>query len=95
MKNRQETRNDAAKEAKAGKANEAVKKAAPQTNKPTYYVTADEVTQCWSIQLRNEHMNGYWDEEREYCIWAIPPHLVEAMELHDFFVTGRVIKAKG
>jgi hypothetical protein len=39
-------------------------------------------------------MNGYWDEEREYCIWAIPPHLVEAMELHDFFVTGRVIKAK-
>ena len=95
MKNRQEVRNDAAKEAKSTKAFDAVKKATPQTNNPVYYVTADEVTQCWDIQLRNEVMHGYWDEEREYCIWAIPSKLAEAMELHDFFVSGRVIKSKG
>ena len=94
MTDRNKIRNNAATEAKDKKVAEAVKKTPPQAKKDTYYVTSQETTQCWNIQLRNEHVNGYWDEAREYCIWAVEPHLVEAMELHDFFVSGRVIKSK-
>ncbi|MBL96671.1 MAG: hypothetical protein CMF52_02555 [Legionellales bacterium] len=96
MKNRQEARQDAAKSAKSNKAKEAAKKSPPQKSKAVfeYYVTAEPTTQTWNIQLRNQHMNGYWDEMREYCIWAIPKELKEAMEMHDFFVSGRVIKSE-
>lgn len=60
----------------------------------TWYVSSDKETSVFDVQLNDDRFSGTWDAARQYVRWKIPTELKDAMGVHHFTWTGRIVEDK-
>ena len=60
----------------------------------TWYISSDKETSVFDVQLNDDRFSGTWDAARQYVRWKIPTNFKDAMSIHHFTWTGRIVEDK-
>jgi len=67
---------------------------APPAPAFTWYISSDKETSVFDVQINDDRFSGTWDAARQYVRWKIPTDMKDAMALHHFTWTGRIVEDK-
>ena len=60
-----------------------------------YYVTAKPEPVPFTMKIAGVNYKGVFDSDKEFIAFRIPKDVAHRMDMHDFVVKGRLVKAEG
>ena len=91
--NRTQVEKDAVQEVIKDEAVSAAQKT-PAAGEYVLYVTKKKENSAFSIRCGGQVVQGQRDSTKDYILFRVPHAVTANFEAHEFFRTGRIVKAK-